>query len=89
MINHYYCKFCDKTVNKKRKSKHNKTETHRLIERTIIYENHIEKPILINVVEKINEYRNEILNDFEDGNIPCNFSLVFDNSLVNLILTHF
>ena len=38
---------------------------------------------MINVVEKINKYINEFLNDFEDGNITCKFSLVFDIGLVS------
>ena len=85
MTKKHYCNFCDKTVNKKRKSKHDKTETHKVNGKKLFIKNHIEKPILINVSEKINNYINKFLNDFEDGNITCNFSLVFDNGLVNFI----
>ena len=52
MTNHYYYKFCDKTVNKRRKSRQIKTETHEQNERRIIHKYHIEKPALNNVKKK-------------------------------------
>ena len=46
MTNELYCKLCDETINKKRKSKQNKTRTHKQNEKMIIYKYHIEKPDL-------------------------------------------
>ena len=46
MTNELYCKFCDKTINKKRKSKHHKTRTPKQKERMIFYKYHVEKPDL-------------------------------------------
>ena len=82
MTNEFYCKLCDKTIIKKQKSKNNKIRTLKQNERNIIYKYHIEKPDLVDVVEILNKYINEFLNDFEYGNITCNFSLLLNNGLV-------
>ena len=37
----FYCKLCDKTINKKKKSKHNKTRTFEQNQGMIIYEYYI------------------------------------------------
>ena len=69
MTNDFYCKLCDKTINKKIKSKHNKTRTHKQNERMIIYKYFIEKPDFYKIVEIMNKYVNEFQNDFESGNV--------------------
>ena len=73
MINEFYCKLCDKTFNRKRKSKHSKTRTHKQNERMIIYKYHIEKPDLYKIVEIINKHVNEFQIDFESGNVSLLF----------------
>ena len=83
MINQYYCNFCDKTLNKKRKSKHHKTETHQGNEKKVIFKYHIEKPDLFQVLEIKIKNINEFFDDFGDGNKTCNFSLLFNNGLFN------
>ena len=75
MTNEFYCKLFDKTINKKRKSKHITTRTHKQNERMIIYKYHIEKPDLNKIVGIINKNVNEFQNDFESGNV----SLLFNN----------
>ena len=83
MTDQYYCKLCDKTVNKKRKARHIKTETHKQNERGIIYNYHIEKPALNFVEEIVKNYANEFQNDFESGNVSCRFSLLFNDGLID------
>ena len=75
MTNEFYCKLCDKAINKKRKSKHTKSRTHKQNERMIIYKYHSEKTDLYKTVKIISKYVNEFQNDFESGNV----SLLFNN----------
>ena len=58
-------------------------ETHKVNEKKVSYKYHLEKPDRFKVVEIINKYMNEFLDDFEDGNITCIFSLLLNNGLVN------
>ena len=76
ITNEIYCKLCDKTINKKRKSKHKKTRTHKQNERMIIYKYRIEKPDLNKIVEVLNKYVNEIQNDCECRNVSLLFKKV-------------
>ena len=82
MTNKHYCKLCDGAINRKPESKQNKTRTQKQKERNIIYKYHMEKAGSANVVEMIDKYINDFLDDFEDGNITGNFSRFFNNGLV-------
>ena len=75
MTNDFYCKLFDKTINKKRKSKHDKTRTHKQNERMIFYKFDIEKPDFYKIVEIMNKYVTEFQNDFGSGKV----SLLFNN----------
>ena len=75
MTNDFYCKLFDKTINKKRKSKHDKTRTHKQNERMIFYKFDIEKPDFYKIVEIMNKYVTEFQKDFGSGNV----SLLFNN----------
>ena len=78
----HYCRLCYISINKKHKTKRNKSQKHCRREKRIIYRHCVEKPEVFRVEGILRKSINDFENDSILGNISCRFVLLLDNLTV-------